>query len=307
MSKRVYVCIKSKEDESKWKQFLAFYFPNHYAKEMLNEDLVSSSTSSKRIGLDPNGYGWLSFLCKTYGGFKEVEDFKEFKTTDCYKQIIANGIKLDEGEPSVVNVHHFEISFDREGPHWVSISNIPKNMIDDFISYLYELDREIILDRYIPGGFAGVAIRPYLDKTDLAKKIIVDIKNRMDVNTVLNNIHFSLNDNNNPYNFHFVEDLYEYYLSKGLDKSTAKKACYENEYRLQVLKEDKEYQSILKWLENHWPFTSRWTFIYMFRSEFILFMRQAGYQVSVKGGWVLNDKQREIELGLIDKNGNLLG
>ena len=306
MSKRICVYIKSKEDEQKWKEFLGHYFPNHYAKEILNQDLISTPSSSKRIGVEPSGFGWLSLLCKTYGGFIEVKDFDEFKTTDCYKQIIANGIKLDEGEPSVVSVHLFEIKFDRGGPHWVSISNIPKNMMDDFISYLYELDREIILDKYIPGGFVGVAIRPYLDKTKLVKKIIKDIKNKVDVNEMLNNIHFSLNDNNNPNNLHFVEDLYEYYLSKGIEKEIAKKACYDYQSRHEVLKEDEEYQSILKWMDNHWCFTSRWAFIYMFRHEFILFMRKEGYQVSVKNGWVLNDKQREIKLGLIDGDGKLL-
>ena len=44
----------------------------------------------------------------------------------------------------------------------------------------------------------------------------------------------------------------------------------------------------------------------MVRGEFIKYMSCKGYDVEVDGGWVLNDKKREIELGIIDINGNIL-
>ena len=44
----------------------------------------------------------------------------------------------------------------------------------------------------------------------------------------------------------------------------------------------------------------------MFRKEFIRYMKQKGFDVVVDGGWVLNDKEREVKLGLIDKDGHLI-
>jgi len=43
----------------------------------------------------------------------------------------------------------------------------------------------------------------------------------------------------------------------------------------------------------------------MFRNEFKKFMSDKGYKVYPVGGWVLNDKKRECDLGLIDENGEL--
>lgn len=115
--KTAYLEIRSKDDEKKWKEFLNFYFPNHYAKEILEEDLVVPDGvgchPSKRIGVGVDGYGWLSGMCLFYGGpeiFISVKDFEEFKETNTYKQIIKNGPTLKEGEPQII---HF-----RKGNPW---------------------------------------------------------------------------------------------------------------------------------------------------------------------------------------------
>ena len=201
----------------------------------------------------------------------------------------------------------YEISFIAGTINWVSISSIDKNTLDAFIDYLYKLDRDIILDKYIPGGLVGVAVRPYLDKTSIVEKMIREIKSNNNVNLMLSHIHFSFSDNNNPFHFYFVEDLYDYLLSHDIDKETAIEACFDKDKRKELLKDNQEYQDILKWLSTgYWPFSSRWKFIYMFRSEFINFMKERGYTVSIKGGWILNDKNREMKLGLIDIEGNLL-
>ena len=97
----VYFYIETKEDELKWKEFLSHYFPNHYASSVLKEELAGKHG---RIGLDINGYGWLSLLCAHYGNFKKIKDFEEFKTTKCYQMIVKRGVTLEVGEPSVVSI-----------------------------------------------------------------------------------------------------------------------------------------------------------------------------------------------------------
>ena len=109
---KVIVEIKSKEDEQLWKQFLKKYFPNHYASGILNEDLVidmdlankGKAYESKSIGIDEDGFGYLSFKLAYFGGFKEVANFEEFTKTKCYKAIINNGVSLKVGEPKVVKI-----------------------------------------------------------------------------------------------------------------------------------------------------------------------------------------------------------
>ena len=97
---KVYVYIKTKRDEKKWKEFLYQYFPNHYASKILKEDLISTNECAKRIGINPKGFGWLSQMIARLGTYLKVNDFNEFKKTRCYKQIIKNGINYEEGEPS---------------------------------------------------------------------------------------------------------------------------------------------------------------------------------------------------------------
>lgn len=107
----VYLEITSKEDEKKWKEFLGHYFPNHYAKDILNRDLVVIQSKerhqSKRIGIDVNGFGWLSSMCLHYGDpelFIQVKDFEEFKETDVYKHIVNTGPSFEEGEPRIIHL-----------------------------------------------------------------------------------------------------------------------------------------------------------------------------------------------------------
>lgn len=96
---KVYLIVKTKEDEEKWKSFLSHYFPNHYASGLLKDDLLGS-----RIAVSLSGYGYLSLLCCCYGNYFEVEDFERFKETKVYKDIINRGVSLDVGEPSVVHI-----------------------------------------------------------------------------------------------------------------------------------------------------------------------------------------------------------
>ncbi len=105
----VYFEIASKEDETKWKEFLRYYFPNHYAKEILDDDLVVDISKDhrlvKRIAVGIDGYGWLSAMCLHYGGpelFIHINDFEEFKSTSIYKEIIKLGINYRVGEPQVI-------------------------------------------------------------------------------------------------------------------------------------------------------------------------------------------------------------
>lgn len=110
VTQMAYLEITSREDEKKWKEFLSHYFPNHYAKEILERNLVVETGKgchiSKRIGIGVNGYGWLSGMCLFYGGpekFKNIKNFEEFKETEIYKEIVKRGPTLKEGEPEVIH------------------------------------------------------------------------------------------------------------------------------------------------------------------------------------------------------------
>ena len=108
-NKIIYLEITSKEDEKRWKEFLSFYFPNHYAKGILDTDLVIENPDighySKRIGVSVDGYGYLSSMCLHYGPkeqFQYVDNFIEFMNTDVYHSIIDNGPKLTSGSPEII-------------------------------------------------------------------------------------------------------------------------------------------------------------------------------------------------------------
>lgn len=113
MKEKICIEITSKEDEKKWKEFLRIYFPNHYAKDILNKDLVIDVESaklglpylSKMIGVSETGFGYLNAKFAYYGGYERVKDFEEFKSTDCYRIIIKNGVSYKEGEPEVITIN----------------------------------------------------------------------------------------------------------------------------------------------------------------------------------------------------------
>ena len=97
---KVYVYIKTKQDEKKWKEFLGHYFPNHYASKILKQDLLSTKEHVNRLGVDPDGFGWLSQMIASLGTYLEVRGFEEFEKTYCFKQIVKNGVSYEEGNPS---------------------------------------------------------------------------------------------------------------------------------------------------------------------------------------------------------------
>ena len=104
-----YLEIISREDEKKWKEFLRHYFPNHYASKILDEDLVVENPKeghiSKRIGVSVKGFGWLSGMILHYAPREyhiPVKDFEDFKKTDIYKEIVANGPTFEVGSPQCV-------------------------------------------------------------------------------------------------------------------------------------------------------------------------------------------------------------
>ena len=109
---KVYVQIKSKEDETKWKVFLKEYFPNHYASKLLDDNLVidmdafysGRAYQNKSIAVSPNGYGAISLRFAHYGGYQQVDNFEEFKLTSCYNTIIKNGPFLGKGTPEIIKI-----------------------------------------------------------------------------------------------------------------------------------------------------------------------------------------------------------
>ena len=109
---KVYVQIESKEDESKWKEFLKRYFPNHYASKLLDDDLVidvaarysGHAYENKSVAVSPNGYGYIILRLADWGGYEEVNNFEEFELTACYKAILAQGVTLEVGRPGIVSI-----------------------------------------------------------------------------------------------------------------------------------------------------------------------------------------------------------
>ena len=107
--KCAYLEIQNKEDERKWKEFLKTYFPNHYAKGLLNDDLVienpDKSHNLKIIGVNEDGYGYLAIRCLLEAKsitYIKVKDFEEFTQLDIYKNIINRGPIASKGEPRIV-------------------------------------------------------------------------------------------------------------------------------------------------------------------------------------------------------------
>ena len=109
----VYVEIESIEDETKWKKFLKHHFPNHYAVDILDKNLVTEPSDRfggrkvHRIGVGIQGFGYLSARCmivgKRSGVYIKVKDFEEFKETDVYKTIVKQGPKLEKGSPNIID------------------------------------------------------------------------------------------------------------------------------------------------------------------------------------------------------------
>lgn len=208
----------------------------------------------------------------------------------------------------------YKISFVSDVPNWVSISSIDRKTLDSFIDYLYSLKRDINVFPYIPGG--GPFGNPCLDKTYVPKAIAKDIKQKVPVNKMLNN-HITRDENDKScFGIHFIEDVYEFYLSIGIEKKRAFETsinqyhCDEIKERLMInsFKNNRKLRKFAEWKGNnyvHYPYHSRWVFIYMFRNEFKKYMHDRGYKVVVDGGWIINDKKREMKLGLIDENGEL--
>lgn len=210
-----------------------------------------------------------------------------------------------------------------KGCNWALISTIDKKTFYEFAEYLYSLKRDIVVVPYIPGGLVSAVIpHPELDRTYLVRRIANDIIANVPICELLNkyfcHLWHDIKDYNNPYNIFFIEDLFEYLLSSGvLTKDEACKMSYDlphycKKYSLEDKPKTKELMmSFIKWHDTHpthAPYVgiSRWNFIYMFRNEYLKYMDNKGYEVVVEGGWVLNDKKREIKLGLIDKEGRLL-
>ena len=215
--------------------------------------------------------------------------------------------------------NNYEISFlePKARWNWVSVSSIAKETFDGFIDYLYNLDREIEILPYIPGGYAApMHIREDLDKTYLVKQIVGIIKDKKPVKEIYKAMLFFRKDENYETDLAFIEDVYELYLSLGVPQHIAleysNKQIHPSDERsfLLIYKGNEKVNEFINMFNAHdfyFPFLSRYVFVYMFRSEFIKYMKSTGYNgVSVDGGWVLNDKEREIKQGIIDENGNLL-
>ncbi len=109
---KVFVTIKTQADEKRWKEFLGKYFPNHYAKKLLDENLVidyeeyldKGSTNGTHIAVDMDGYGYISLKLACYGDYKEVFDFADFRKTLLYETIVKKGINKTKGKVSVINI-----------------------------------------------------------------------------------------------------------------------------------------------------------------------------------------------------------
>jgi hypothetical protein len=212
----------------------------------------------------------------------------------------------------------YTIVFYEDVPNWVSISNIDKKTFYDFIDYLYSKEIKIIYP-YVPGGFVGPC-HAARDKNETYKleNIVKSIKNKKPIHSLLN--HYFVNHEYSPEPkfsyFHFTEDVLECILSFGVSNSEANRLynlCYSDfdEFKFQIssynTKHSRKNERLIKFLEINRKYMtySRWIFIYMFRNEFRKFMYDKGFKVFPIGGWVLNDKLREIELGLIDVEGEL--
>lgn len=214
----------------------------------------------------------------------------------------------------------YEITFlkPRAKWNWVTVSSINKEDFSGFIDYLYNLDRDIEVQPYIPGGYATpMHIKKDLDKTYLVKEIVKIIKDKKPVSEIYRIINFVRKDEEHESDIAFIEDVYELYLSLRIPQDIALEYAnkqirpYDERSFLSIYKGDERVKAFYRMFEDHdfyFPFSSRYKFVYMFRNEFIRYIKTKGYDgVSVEGGWVLNDKEREIDLGIINEEGFLLG
>ena len=208
----------------------------------------------------------------------------------------------------------FKYSKYNEGLNWVAVSSITKEDLNGFIEYLCSLNRDIEVLPFIPGGLIGFRVKADKDETKSVIQIAKDIKNKVDKDKMLNH-HFPGDLYEEQFStMHFIEDEYEFYISLGINKEIALEAIGYDEARIKQflmvgeLKNNSKLKALAHrrsvWIQ--YPKYSRYVFVYMFRKEFLKYMSSKGYDVEIDGGWVLNDKKREIELGLIDINGNLL-
>ena len=214
---------------------------------------------------------------------------------------------------------NYEITFlkPRAEWNWVTVSSISKDVFSGFLDYLYNLGRDIEVQPYIPGGYASpMHIRDDLDRTYLVEQIVKLIKEKKPFTEIFKVIRFINAKEEYETDTFFIEDVYELYLSLGVPQDIA--LHYANEQIrpsdersfLPIYKEDKRAKPFIDMFEKdpfYFPFSSRYKFIYMFRNEFVRYMKTKGYDdVSVEGGWILNDKEREMELGIIDVDGHFL-
>ena len=214
---------------------------------------------------------------------------------------------------------NYKISFlePRAKWNWVTVSSISKETFNDFIDYLYSLNRDIEVLPYIPGGLlAGMGAKPDMDKTYLVKEIVGIIKDKKPVKEIYRTMWSFWKDEDFETDIAFIEDVYELYLFLGVPQYIALGYCNEqicpSDERsfLSIYKGNEKVDEFINMFKNHdfyFPFSSRYKLVYMFRNEFIRYMKSKGYDdVSVEGGWVLNDKEREMKLGIIDSGGNLI-
>ena len=93
---RVFVQIKSRDDETKWKNFFKYFFPSCFVFEILDEDLMidikaykkGRAYTNKSILIDEEGYGYISLRTASYANIKEIDDFEEFRKTSCYHFVV---------------------------------------------------------------------------------------------------------------------------------------------------------------------------------------------------------------------------
>ena len=261
------------------------------------------------------------------GHFNLSHTYNEFKSAISSSHVLYDIFcqienKNKDNETKRGNVYLIKFIYPGKHPNWANISNIDKKTFDEFVDYLYSLKRNIDVLPYISGGMIGMHILEDLDRTYIVKDIVDDIKKSLPKNELFDK-YFVHRWNHpdtykNPFNLFFKEDVYEFVM-KNIKTHCSERDIYNFVNDLPYAKSIEKdifdnsdlFNTFNSWLFDNqvhdpWIGTSRWDFIYMFRNEFIQYMNDRGYEVVVEGGWVLNDKERETRLGLIDENGELL-